>query len=54
MGPLTRYVEDAAAMLDVMAGRAKQDEGSDSCLGATKGSPKALRIRLLNDTRIVQ
>ena len=50
MGPLTRYVEDAAAMLDVMAGRAKQDEGPNSCLSAIQESPKALRIRLLSDT----
>lgn len=50
MGPLARYVEDAAAMLDVMAGFPMQEVGPKSCLAATKTPPKALRIRLMIDT----
>ena len=50
MGPLARYVEDAAAMLDVMAGRPQQIGGSNSCLAATQKNPSALHIHLLVDT----
>ena len=54
MGPLARYVEDAAAMLDVMAGRPGQDAGPQSCLTAARKMPPSLRIRLLIDTPLGQ
>lgn len=49
MGPLAHTVEDAAALLDVMAGRPMQEAGPDSCLAATRHSPKSLKVRLLVD-----
>jgi amidase len=52
MGPLARYVEDAAAMLDVMAGHHTQVIKPGSCLSAAQKMPKNLRIRLLTDTPI--
>lgn len=52
MGPLARYVEDAAAMLDVMAGYPMQNAGEHSCLAATRQTPPPLHIRLLIDTPI--
>jgi amidase len=52
MGPLARYVEDAAAMLDVMAGHSTQEMRADSCLAAAREMPRPLRIRLLTDTPI--
>jgi len=52
MGPLARYVEDAAAMLDVMSGHPTQEVRPDSCLAAARRSPDSLRIRLMIDTPI--
>ena len=52
MGPLAHYVEDAAAMLDVMAGYPMQEQQTkrQSCLAATRKPPKALHIHLIVDT----
>ncbi len=52
MGPLAHYVDDAAAMLDVMAGHPTQEMRPNSCLAAAQTMPPALRIRLLTDTPI--
>ena len=52
MGPLSRYVEDAAAMLDVMAGSPMQGVHADSCQSAIQKEPGHLRIRLLTNTSL--
>ena len=52
MGPLSRYVEDAAAMLDVMAGSPMQEVHADSCQSAIQKEPGDLRIRLLTNTSL--
>ena len=52
MGPLAHYVEDAAALLDVMRGHPQRDAGLSSCLAATQRRPPSLRIRLMTDTPI--
>lgn len=52
MGPLSRSVEDAAAMLDVLAGRPESDAGEGTCLAAARsGSPK-LKVRLITESAL--
>jgi amidase len=53
MGPLSHHVEDAAAMLDVLAGRYQHRRfGSDSCLAQSRRTPRRLRIRFSSKSPI--
>jgi amidase len=52
MGPLARYVEDAAAMTDVMAGRPYGGAENTSCLAAAKRSPGQLKIHMFTQSPI--
>jgi len=52
MGPLARYVSDAAAMLDVMAGRPRATEDESSCLNACSVPVTPLKICLVIDSAI--
>jgi len=54
MGPLARYVEDAAAMLDVMAGRPHGGAEDVSCLAASRRDPGKLRIHMVLESPIGQ
>ncbi|MGC6417169.1 MAG: amidase [Bradymonadia bacterium] len=52
MGPLAQTVEDAAAMLDVMACHTQPHLDSGSCLAACERAPENLRIALLTETPV--
>jgi amidase len=53
MGPLTHYVEDAAALLDVLAGRAHHRRfATDSCLAQSRLPPRRLRIAVCTGSPI--
>jgi amidase len=52
MGPLARYVEDAAAMIDVMAGRPFGGPPAVSCLAAARHAPRPLKIAMLTASPI--
>ncbi|MFP6685754.1 MAG: amidase [Polyangiaceae bacterium] len=46
MGPLARSVRDAAAMLDVMAGRPRGGNDTESCLAACQRDPRPMRVHM--------
>ena len=52
MGPLARYVEDAAAMIDVMAGRPYGGPNSVSSLAAARRGPRPLKIAMFTQAPI--
>ena len=52
MGPLARYVEDAAAMIDVMAGRPYGGPMDVSSLAAARREPGPLKIAMFTDSPI--
>ncbi len=52
-GPIARTVADAAALLDVLAGRASMSTDAGSFAAAAAAPPKKLRIRLLRRTPLV-
>jgi amidase len=52
MGPLARYVSDAAAMLDVMAGHPMASADQDTCLNACNKTLKPLKICMILDSVI--
>ena len=52
MGPISHTVADAAAMLDVMAGRPHGGTAEESCLEATKKAPGSLRIGICLESSV--